>query len=330
MKSQPSPQSSSAPLRAASVKFILTGLIAAAAGVALSATASAQISNKPFTLDGQFTNGFSPSGPNPAGEWGDVTPFAFQSTPGGTVPLANPNDPLRNTLLYAAISHNIGSSGNEIQLHLMYDFLPRTLLPLPGELVASVTFPVTLQGRAKDNISVVLKGHAAANAAANGVAISSFFDIFVDLDVNDPNSPLFPLNPAQFPGLQAVGSFGGSSLSPVNHLLVELEVPLRIPDNFGTPGGPLDSGGGHGINPATGMYDPDPVFWGAAAGGNGNGPLVGGKGVSSLSGPLQNATSAIIGINPNGSLTVTPTPEPTSAVLLLGSLGLLGARRRRA
>ena len=193
-----------------------------------------------------------------------------------------------------------------------------------------MTFPVTLQGRAKDNISVVLKGHAAATAAANGVAISSFFDIFVDLDVNDPNSPLFPLNPAQFPGLQAVGSFGGSSLSPVNHLLVELEVPLRIPDNFGTPGGPLDSGGGHGINPATGMYDPDPVFWGAAAGGNGNGPLVGGKGVSSLSGPLQNATSAIIGINPNGSLTVTPTPEPTSAVLLLGSLGLLGARRRRA
>ena len=325
MKSQLSPPSSSAPLRAASAKFILTGLIAAAAGVALSATASAQISNKPFTLDGQFTNGFTPSGPNPAGEWGDVTPFAFQSTPGGTVPLANPNDPLRNTLLYAAISHNIGSSGNELQLHLMYDFLPRTLLPLPGELVASVTFPVTLQGRAKDNISVVLKGPA----AANGVAISSFFDIFVDLDVNDPNSPLFPLNPAQFPGLQAVGSFGGSSLSPSNHLLVELEVPLRIPAGFGDnkPGG-LPGGG---INPATGMYDPDPVFWGAAAGGDGSagGPLAG-KGGSSLGGGLQDATSVLIGINPNGSLTVTPTPEPTSAVLLLGSLGLLGARRRRA
>lgn len=325
MKSQRLPQSSSVPCRPASAKFILTGLIAAAASFALPSAATAQISTKPFTLDGAFTNGFSPAGPNPAGEWGDVTPFAFISNAGGTTPTSLGN-PLKNTLLYAAISHNVASPVGDLQLHLMYDFLPRTLLPLPGELVASVTFPVTLQGRAKDNISVVLKGHA----AANGVAISSFFDIFVDLDVNDPNSPLFPLNPAQFPGLQAVGSFGGSSLSPVNHLLVELEVPLRIPDNFGTPGGPLDSGGGHGINPATGMYDPDPVFWGAAAGGDGNGPLVGGKGVSSLGGGLQNATSVIIGISPSGALNITPTPEPTSAVLLLGSLGVLGLRRRRA
>ncbi len=317
MKNVRSTQSSSA----ASAKFILTGLIAAAASFALPASGNAQVSSNNFLLDGLFSGPLGGPGP----EWADVAPFAFKSTPTGTFPVGL-GDPTKNTLLYAAISHNVATPTGDLQLHLMYDFLPRTLLPLPGELVASVTFPVTIPGRAKDNISVVLKGKGALSA----VAPSSFFDIFVDLDVNDPNSPLFPLNPAQFPGLQAVGSFGGSSLSPVNHLLVELEVPLRIPDNFGTPGGPLDTGGGHGINPATGMYDPDPVFWGAAAGGDGNGPLVGGKGVSSLGGGLQPATSAIIGINPNGSLTVTPTPEPTSAVLLLGSLGLLGLRRRRA
>lgn len=318
MKSQLSPQSSSAPLRAASATFILTGLIAASACVAFSASATAQISENKFNLDGLFSGPLGGPGP----EWADVTPFRFNSTPGGTTPA--PTGPF-NTLLYAAISHNIGSSGNDLQLHLMYDFLPRTILPLPGELVASVTFPVTLQGRAKDNISVLLKGHGAPAGAA-----APFFDIFVDLDVNDPASPLFPLNPTQFPGLQAVGNFGGSSLSATNHLLVELEVPLRIPAGFATAppngGTPLPGGG---INPATGMYDPDPVFWGAAAGGDGSRPLAD-KGGSSLGGGLQDATAALIGINPNGSLTVTPTPEPTSAVLLLGTLGLLGARRRRA
>ena len=315
MKNDTPCQSSSARLRAASAKIILAGLIAASACVAFSASATAQISDNKFNLDGLFSGPLGGPGP----EWADVTPFRFNSTPGGTTPA--PTGPF-NTLLYAAISHNIGSSGNDLQLHLMYDFLPRTILPLPGELVASVTFPVTLQGRAKDNISVVLKGHGPLAGAA-----APFFDIFVDLDVNDPNSPLFPLNPAQFPGLQAVGNFGGSSLSATSHLLVELEVPLRIPAGFGNgqPGG-LPGGG---INPATGMYDPDPVFWGAAAGGDGTRPLAS-KGGSSLEGGLQNATSAIIGINPDGSLTVTPTPEPTSAVLLLGSLGLLGARRRRA
>ena len=326
MKNHRLPQSSSAPLRAASAKFILTGLIATAASFTLPSAATAQISNKPFTLDGLFSGGFSPAGPNPAGEWGDVTPFAFISTGGGTTPTTL-GDTNKNTLLYAAISHNVASATGDLQLHLMYDFLPRTTPPLPGEIFASVTFPVTLanaQGqitRPKDNISVVFQG--------NG--LPSFFDIFVDLDVNDPNNALTPLNSGLFPGLLGVARPGGSSLSPQPHLLVELEVPLRITPAQTTPGGPLDpSGGGHGINPATGMYDPDPVFWGAAAGADGNGPLAGDKGGSSLGGGLQNATSVIIGISPTGALNITPTPEPTSAVLLLGSLGVLGLRRRRA
>lgn len=324
MKKPNQTQSSSATRRTASAKFILTGMIAAAASFALPTSSHSQISAFPFTLDGSFTNGFTAAGPT--GEWSDVTPFSFISSPSGTIPTTN-SDPLRNTQLYAAISHNVASALGDLQLHLMYDFLPRTTMPLPGEIFATVTFPVTLggifAGRPKDDISVILQ--------ANGGG--SFFDIFVDLEVNNPSSPLEPLrvggvNSGRFPGLLAATSPGGSPLSPIPHLRVELEVPLRIPAGFGTPGGPLPGGG---INPATGMYDPDPVFWGAAAGADGQGALAGdGKGgPASFGEGLQNATTVIIGINGDGSLAVTPTPEPGTAGLLLGGLGILGARRRR-
>jgi hypothetical protein len=324
MKKPNQTQSSSATRRTASAKFILTGMIAAAASFALPTSSHSQISAFPFTLDGSFTNGFTAAGPT--GEWSDVTPFSFISSPSGTIPTTN-SDPLRNTQLYAAISHNVASALGDLQLHLMYDFLPRTTMPLPGEIFATVTFPVTLggifAGRPKDDISVILQ--------ANGGG--SFFDIFVDLEVNNPSSPLEPLrvggvNSGRFPGLLAATSPGGSPLSPSPHLRVELEVPLRIPAGFGTPGGPLPGGG---INPATGMYDPDPVFWGAAAGADGQGALAGdGKGgPASFGEGLQNATTVIIGINGDGSLAVTPTPEPGTAGLLLGGLGILGARRRR-
>ena len=318
MKNQNQFQFSSATRRTASAKFILTGLIATAASFALPASSHAQISTQNFTLDGNFTGGFTLGGA-PIGEWSDVTPFSFISSAGGTIPTTNA-DPLRNTQLYAAISHNVASAPGDLQLHLMYDFLPRTLAPVPGVIFATVTFPVILPGRAKDNISVVFKGTTPA---------LGFFDIFVDLDVNNPTNPLTPLTPALFPGLLGTTSPGGSPLSLTPHLRVELEVPLRIQPGFGS-GGPGGLPGG-GINPATGMYDPDPVFWGAAAGGDGQGLSGDGKGVSSLDeNGLQSATSALIQITPSGSLTVTPTPEPSSAVLLLGSLAMLGARRRKS
>lgn len=285
--------------------------------MALPSSGHAQISTQPFALDGHFTGGFTPAGP--IGEWSDVTPVSFISTASGTTPTTN-TDPLRNTQLYAAISHNIASPGGDLQLHLLYDFLPRTTLPQLNEIFASVTFPVTLQGRPKDNISVVFKG--------NGNAGPNFFDIFVDLDVNNPSNPLAPINSGPFPGLLGSTSLAGSPLSPAPHLLVELEVPLRIAPSQVTPGGPLPGGG---INPATGMYDPDPVFWGAAAGPEGGvATFADGKGGASIGGGLQDATSVIIGINGDGSLSITPTPEPSSAALLLGSLAALGARRRKA
>jgi hypothetical protein len=327
MKKPNQTQSSSATRRTASAKFILTGMIAAAASFALPTSSHSQISAFPFTLDGSFTNGFTAAGPT--GEWSDVTPFSFISSPSGTIPTTN-SDPLRNTQLYAAISHNVASAPGDLQLHLMYDFLPRTTMPLPGEIFATVTFPVTLggafAGRPKDDISVILQG--------NG--LPSFFDIFVDVEVNNPTGGVHPLllngvNTGLFPGLLAATAPGGSPLSPIPHLRVELEVPLRIPAGFANPPAPTGPLPGGGINPATGMYDPDPVFWGAAAGADGQGALAGdGKGgPGSFGEGLQNATTVIIGINPNGSLAVTPTPEPGTAGLLLGGLGLLGARRRR-
>ena len=298
-----------------SAKFAVTGLIAAAASFALPASSSAQISAFPFTLDGQFT---------PGGEWSDVTPFAFHSQQGQTaapVPLGAPN---ANTLLYAAISHNVASATGALQLHLMYDFLPRTSAPSPNETFASVTFPVTLPGRPtgdRQNISVLFVGHDPLAPGGAGAVGGSFFDVFVDLDVDGTPDGLA----ANF-GIFGATAPGPSTLSVNPHLLVELEVSLRIPSGFGSgqPGG-LPGGG---INPATGLYDPAPVFWGAS--GSGDGTAAGAGGGSG--GPLQSASVATIQITPSGSLIVTPgpVPEPTTATLLFAGLGAFAARRRRS
>jgi hypothetical protein len=46
---------------------------------------------------------------------------------------------------------------------------------------------------------------------------------------------------------------------------------------------------------------------------------------------LQGASAANFQINPDGTLSIAPIPEPASGVLLVGALAaLLGARRRRS
>lgn len=321
MKTETSTQPAPASAGAVSSRFILTGLIAASATFALAASGAAQGSTtNPFgtffhTVDGEFTNGVG------VGEWSDVTPSAFISSPGGSAIPTTLGDPNANSLLYAGLGRT--SAASDIALYLMYDFVPRTSPPLPGEVFATVTFPVTLPGRPtgdKTLISVLFQGAGPlADGTAAGAA-GSFFDVFVDFDLNGTGDVL-ALN------LGIIGATlpGPSPLSNIPHLRAELEVPLRIPAGFATQGGPLP---GNGINPATGLYDPDPAFWGAA--GAGNGGAAGDAGEVAAVGSLQSASAGVFAINPNGSVNVQPVPEPSSAALLLAGLAVFGARRRRA
>lgn len=313
-------------LSATSMKSVFIGLIAVYASCSFAVATTTMDVTNPFsaflmTVDGQFTDGVTPPA---TGEWSDVTPAAFISTAGAS-PVSVPlGDPGANSLLYAALG-NSARTGDQA-LFLMYDFLPRTLgAPiLPGELLASITFPVTLPGQStgeKTTISVLFNGinNPAGPEGPEGVG-SSFFDVFVDLDLDGIGDAF-----AHDFGIIGALGFGPSTLSPFDHLLAELEVPLRIPAGFADPGGPLP---GNGINPATGLYDPDPAFWGAAAqaGSIGSGPNS-----PALLGPdLQPASGATFTINPDGSVLVAPfIPEPSRTVLLLiAGLGVLATRRR--
>ena len=306
---------------------ILTGLIAVSATLVLASTGSAQnngISAFAMTIDGRFTNGPG------VGEWSDVTPANFFSFPGqSAVPL--PSIVGANSALYAALGTvGGGTTGGEPTLHLLYDFLPRTNTFVQfGELVATVSFPVHLPNDPdpdnRTNVSVLFQGGRTPSAASGGagaVGGGSFFDIFVDTDLDGISNG----TPAQL-GLHLFGAagFGPSPLGAFDHLIVELGVELRIPANFGTVPGPLPGGG---INPATGLYDPDPAFWGAAGGGDGTAVGLAGGGAGE---PLQPASTANFQILPNGSTSVTPVlvPEPSSAMLMLAGLSAFVARHRR-
>lgn len=254
-----------------------------------------------------------------------MTPQAFISNPGQSAIPTTISNPAANSLLYAGLGRT--SAVSDISLFLMYDFVPRTTAPNVGEVFATVAFPITLPstvfdsrptvnqvvpvpgGGTKQNINVLFTGQTPANG---------FFDVFMDLDgdnVGDFKASDFGIIGATQPGT--------SPLSATPHLRAELQVPLRIPAGFASGGSPLPGGG---INPATGLYDPAPAFWGAAGAGDG-GPI------PPPSGTLQPATAGTIGINPNGSVfvAVVPVPEPATAVWGFAcALAFFGRRRSRA
>ena len=268
----------------------------------------------PITVDGQFSGGVVNG--QIVGEWSDVTPLAFiaPSSETGTLFRAPRADPRVNSLLYAVIA-----PGNNVQndeLYLMYEYLGRTNPTFaPGEFIADVRFKVDLSARNGSSdqlITVQFRGAGGVATTTAGAAAVSAVSVFVDLDNNGTSDKT-----ASELGMEGAIGFGPSSLSSLNHLLVELEVPLKIPAGFGQAFPP------QGL--PNGIYSPDPRFWGASSSKDVGDPPI---------------SAAIFTINPNGSTTANSAaagvllapsqvvPEPATPALL-GAAGLVAWLLRR-
>ena len=144
----------------------------------------------------------------------------------------------------------------------MYDYLPRTTLPTkPGEIIGSVSFPLTLVSGSNSTVSRVITVEFVAPADL-GTPGTPFFEV----KVNTQDGQGFVAHPEL--GLEAGVGFGvtpasivgaGSPFHTIPHELIELGVPLDIPAGFGTVPEPFPPGGqsGSGGN----GYSPDPAFW---------------------------------------------------------------------
>lgn len=292
------------------IPIMLTALISlTAATVWGQETVNNPVSEFPVIVDGQFSGGFANG--NLSGEWSDVIPLAFHSPTRADAEFraTTRGSADTNSLLYVAVAPGISLPPEEgiEDLYLMYDYLPRTRLCAPGDQgqeIARVTFPVRdpregpgpAQAGDEETVISVVGRCAPEGGPRTGVGISSssifecptFFEVDFTVLFDDGTEV-----PADSVGVGACAGLGGSTLSTVPHLIVELEVELNIPPGFGD----LDRDGQQdpnepfppaGINPATGRYDPDPKFWTSSfAKDQGDPP----------------ATSALFQINPNGSTT---------------------------
>ena len=264
-------------------------------------TVTNALSAFPVIVDGLFTGGVDGTG-HLQGEWSDVTPQAFVIDPSGALFRTCLDDPAAGSFVYTSLAPGEGVTVDA--LYLMYDFVAAQNDPslfTDGQTLAQVSFgvhlPAALGGVAGQNTPITVKfvvrnviigTSAVATPAALATPAAGGGGTFVDV-VFDVNIPGGQTNvPGLTIGLGGAVSFGPSPNSATPHLLAELEVGLRIPAGFGTPGGPFP---GNGINPATGLYDPAPKFWGSGF-------------KASPADPDPAASANIVTINPDGSVTV--------------------------
>jgi hypothetical protein len=210
---------------------------------------------------------------------------------------ANPTstgDPNANSLLFAGLARDNPLADPE--LYLMYDYLPRTTLPTkPGEIIGSVSFPLTLVSGSNGVVSRVITVEIIGSASL-GAGGTPFFDV----KVNTQDGQGFVDHPEL--GLEAGVGFGvtpasivgaASPFHTIPHELIELGVPLDIPAGFGTVPGPFPPGGQSGSK--GNGYSPDPAFWQSEIHDNTNDPP---------------ASGGLFTIHPDGSTTIFPQPVP--------------------